>query len=84
MARRRKHVKIVERKLGREQAWGQHCPETKVIELESRMRSRHYLLILIHELLHEAFPDLKETPLKKIASMMARAIWNQGFRRLAK
>lgn len=86
MATRRKHkrVRIVEKKLGRQKAWGLCYRGENLIELDTRMKARHYLTVLIHELLHHIFPELSETAVTRSAPKIAQGVWSRGFRRIAK
>ena len=75
-------LKIVERKLGRENAWGQQRDE--LVEIDPRQHSRQYLKTLIHELLHYEFNDLSESRVKQVTATLTKAIWNKNYRRIAK
>ena len=83
MARRRK-LKITERKLGREKAYGQCWKGDYLIEMDERLRAKHYLSVLVHELLHHVFPWMSETMVTRAAPKIAKGIWQQQYRRLAK
>ena len=82
MTRRRKHIKVVERKLARERAWGLCWQGEGKIEVDPRQRPRRYLKTLCHELLHHAFPSTSETRVDRAAGVMADVLWRQGFRRM--
>lgn len=75
-----KKLKIIEKKLGREGAWGTYY--NNVIEMEPRQKSRQYLKYCIHELLHHADPTLSESRVCKISSIIAKGLWQQNFRRI--
>lgn len=81
--RRKKKLKIVERKLGRERAWGQYWTDG-LIELDPRMLSKKYLRVLIHEGSHKLFPSFSETEIERIAKFLGDLIWNQNYRRIMK
>ena len=80
---KKKTVKIVERKLGREKAYGQ-CFGDGLIELDPRMNSKQYLNVSIHELLHHIFTEMSETQVNKTASITSEELWNLGYRRIYK
>ena len=90
MARRKRvwKVKVVERKLGREKAWGLHEPgdlrALAKVELDPRMPARRWLTISIHELLHEACPEWTHKRVYRVAGLMARTLWAARWRRVMK
>jgi hypothetical protein len=73
---------IREVKLGRHAAWGRFHHTSKKIEIDPRQLSKHYLYVLIHELMHMAFPELTEDGVIRAAKLVAKGVWQQGFRRL--
>lgn len=75
-------LQIVERKLGREGAYGQYYDG--VIEIDPRLDAFEYLDTLIHEMLHHHFPDLSEEDVTEIATKMATQIWRKNYRKLTK
>ena len=75
-------AKVKERKLGREQAFGQYYDG--LVEIDPRLESKEYLDTLIHEMLHHHFPELSESEVLTIATCMANQIWAKNYRRLAK
>ena len=77
-----KKVQIVEKKLGREGAYGQYYDG--VIEIDPRQSSEEYLDTLIHEMLHHYFPDLLEAEVLHIATQMTASIWSKNYRKVAK
>lgn len=72
---------VVERKLGREQSWGQQWSGTPLIEIDPRQSSKKYLNTLIHEMLHMFFPDLNEKTVLHLGNLMCDAIWRKNYRR---
>lgn len=84
MAKRVK-ISIKERKLGREKAWGQ-CWKDGIpkIEIDPRLKSRRYLTILIHELLHACCPEMSETEVDRVSARIGKYLWLQRFRRIEK
>jgi hypothetical protein len=81
MARKRRRLKIVERKLGRERAWGLRWADG-LIEVDPRQKSRAYLDTLIHEVLHECLDELSEKKVVSTAGMIAEAVWGAKYRRI--
>lgn len=77
-------LKIIEKKLGKEHAWGMFIPAKNVIEIDPRQGSRRYLNTLIHELLHYLYPEDSETKVTENAYILTRHIWNKNYRRVSK
>ena len=77
-------LKIQERKLKRELAYGLYHHGENLIEIEPRMKPKHYLSVLVHELLHHTFPNMSESMVTRSAPKIAKGIWQQDYRRLAK
>jgi len=73
---------VKERKLGKEQNYGQYWCGTSLIEIDPRQKSQRYLKTLIHEMLHMYFPDLNEKTVEIISARMATAIWNKNYRKI--
>jgi hypothetical protein len=74
-------IKITNRKLGKEQAWGLADAGLNSIELDSRLKGKRHLLYLIHEMLHIIHPDWSETKVVKVSRIMSKLIWDQKYRR---
>jgi hypothetical protein len=81
MPRRKPGVKIIYRKLGREQARGQYIPATQTIEIDPRLRGIEHLEILLHESLHALQPHHDEETVARDALNLARILWADGYRR---
>lgn len=67
-----KKTRIVERKLGKEKAWGQaiiHSDRRKspTVEVDTRLSPRRTLEVFTHEALHIALPHLTDHPPKSKA-----------------
>ena len=84
MPKQRKKLKIREKKLGRNRSWGLYYHGENLIEIEERMKSKHYLSVLVHELLHHIFPWMSENMVSRAAPKIAKGIWQQGYRRISK
>jgi len=80
MGKKRK-VKIVERKLMRERAWGTF-DESGLIELDERLSESDRLTILCHEGAHLADNGLTEKQVCRIGKILGGLLWNQGYRRV--
>jgi hypothetical protein len=74
-------IQIVERKLGRERAYGLAWPD-ELIEVDPRQKPRDYLGTVIHEALHQVFPEQSESEVTRGASTLTRLLWGIGYRRV--
>lgn len=80
--RKKPLIKIVERKLGHERAFGQAWRGEGLIEIDPRQSSRNYLDTLIHEGMHIVFPDMSEYKVRRSANQLSSLVWRQNFRRI--
>lgn len=77
----RKKLKVIERKLGRERAWGQAFSGEFLIEVDPRQPPREYLDTLIHEALHIFEPDWTERKICITSRKISSLVWEMGYRR---
>lgn len=75
-------MEIIYKKLGREKVYGLADDGANTIEIDSRLKGRHHLEILIHESLHILFPDKSETAVTRSARRLANILWRQHYRRV--
>ena len=80
MPRRKKPIKVIHRKLGREKAHGQAWKDHRIIEIDERLTGIDYLDTVIHEVMHVQQPDLPEKAVASNATEMARILWELGIR----
>lgn len=81
MARRRK-IKIVYKKLGREKLWGQAHVDEWTIEVDERLRGKKKIEILIHEAQHILFPEKDEDYIAWALAVITRMLWSQNIREI--
>lgn len=74
-------IKIVYRKLGKEQAYG-IASSDGVIEIDERLRSKKHLEVLIHEVLHILNPKDSENTIIKKSVTLTKILWKEGYRRI--
>ena len=74
-------IKIIYRKLGREKLYGLSSTDG-IIEIDSRLKSKKHLEILIHEILHILNPIDSEEEIVKKSIILTRLLWEQGYRRI--
>ena len=76
-----KPIKVIHRKLGREQAHGLAWKDERIIEVDPRLKGLEYLETLIHEITHIQNPKWPEIKVQGHSKQMADIIWNEGFRK---
>lgn len=76
-------IKVIYRKLGREDAWGLAHTDDNLIEIDSRLRNKRLLQVLIHESAHLAL-DLTENQILKLEKVIGNVLWQEGYRKLDK
>jgi hypothetical protein len=74
-------IKVSNRKLGKEKAWGLADSGLNSIELDVRLKGKRHLLYLIHEALHIIHPDWSETKVVKVSRILSKLLWEQKYRR---
>ena len=84
MARPRKKIKVIDKKLGREKAYGLAYSSEMEVVIEERQNSKDYLDTLIHEMLHCFAPKWGEKRVADTANEMTRVIWEKKYRRIEK
>jgi hypothetical protein len=85
MTRRKvKTPRVVFRKLGREQAWGQATcdPARPLVEIDSRLSPARELEVCVHESLHIALPEMPEKEIDRVGKAVARVLWKINYRRV--
>ncbi len=80
---RRKDIKLVFRKLGREKNWGQAWQDgSLLIEVEPSQREEKLMRVIVHEALHVCYPKLSEFAVDRAANKIGRLLWKTGYRRV--
>jgi hypothetical protein len=77
-------LRVKEKKLGRELAYGQYWNGEGLIEIDSRLKSKKFLEIACHELLHFCYYKLSENQVDRGAKILARELWKMRYRRVEK
>lgn len=78
----RKKTTVIHRKLGKHQADGLAYKEDKEIHIDERLKSKEYMLTVIHELLHVHQPKLTEKQVVTISQKLCDDMWSLKFRRI--
>ena len=71
-------IKIIRKKLGREKIWGQAHDH---IELDSRLKGKKELEIIIHEAMHILFPEKEEDDVVKSSIILTNTLWYESYRK---
>ena len=74
-------IKIIYRKLGKEQAYGISSSDG-IIEIDERLRGKKAMEILIHELLHLTNPKDDEKTIIRKSVTLTKVLWKEGYRKI--
>lgn len=74
-------IKIIYKKLGREQAHGIAESDGNVY-LDPRLKGKKHLEILLHEVLHLLNPNDSELVIIKKSITLTKVLWKEGYRRV--
>jgi hypothetical protein len=74
-------IKIIYRKLGKEQAYG-IASSDGIIELDSRLKSKKHLEVLIHEVMHLLQPEDEEEEIIRKSVTLTKILWKENYRRI--
>lgn len=74
-------IKIIYKKLGREQAHG-IAESDGNIYLDPRLKGKKHLEILLHEVLHLLYPNDSELAIIKKSITLTKVLWKEGYRRV--
>ena len=74
-------IKIIYRKLGKEQAYGVSSSDG-VIEIDERLKGKKMMEILIHEILHLLNPKDDEKTIIRKSVTLTKVLWSEGSRKI--
>ena len=74
-------IKIIYRKLGKEQAYGISSSDG-VIEIDERLKGKKMMEILIHEILHLLNPKDDEKTIIRKSVTLTKVLWSEGYRKI--
>ena len=74
-------IKIIYKKLGREQAHG-IAESDGIIYIDPRLKGKKHLEIMIHEILHILNPADNELSIIKKSITLTKVLWSEGYRRI--
>ena len=75
-------IKIIEKKMGKHHDGMAYFGRNARVEIDVRLRGKKQQEILLHELLHHAFPHLDEEAVIDAARWLAEHTWEFGLRRI--
>ena len=75
-------IKIIYRKLGKEQASGLAYKEDRLIHLDSRLKGKEWLEVLIHEVLHIQNPTWSEIKIIGHSRELSEIVFNEAVKKL--
>lgn len=84
MKSRKRKIKIEEKKLGREKAYGLVYEGEDKIVVDPRQDSKEYMNTLIHERLHLLYPEWSETEVIRASNALAKVLWDCNYRKIQK
>ena len=74
-------IKIIYRKLGKEQAYGISSSDG-IIEIDERLKGKKMMEILIHEILHLLNPKDDEKTIIRKSVTLTKVLWKEGYRKI--
>lgn len=74
-------IKIIYKKLGREQAHG-IAESDGNIYIDPRLKGKKHLEICLHEVLHLLNPTDDEKAIIRKSVTLTKVLWNEGYRRV--
>ncbi|NCA31057.1 MAG: hypothetical protein EBS93_10135 [Chitinophagia bacterium] len=74
-------IKIIYRKLGKEQAYGLSSSDG-IIEIDERLKGKKMMEILIHEVLHLLNPKDDEKTIIRKSVTLTKVLWKEGYRKI--
>lgn len=79
---RRKNIRVVHKKLEKDEVWGWADVEKWTIEIDKTITGKKHLEIAIHEGLHLLFPDSEEDAIVEQAIQLTNLLWKLKYRRV--
>ena len=77
-----KKIKVIYKKLGRERVYGFANLGYNEIEIDSRIKSKKHLELIIHESMHILFPEAEEEEIVTKSIILTNTIWGEHYRRV--
>ena len=77
-----KRIKVKYRKLGKEKVWGLADLGDYTIEVDSSLKNKKALEIIIHESLHILHPELSEDEIVRNSIILTNTLWHEKYRKV--
>lgn len=74
-------IKLIYKKLGREKAYGM-ADSDGVIYIDTRVKGKKHLELVIHECLHILYPMDSEEAIVDKSVTLCKILWKEGYRRV--
>jgi len=74
-------IRIIYKKLGKEKAHGIASSDGEIL-IDSRLKGKKHLEILIHEVMHLLNPKDSEEAIIKKSITLTKILWKEGYRRI--
>jgi hypothetical protein len=75
-----KRIKVKYKKLGKFKAWGMANYDDNTIEVDSNLKAKKKMEIILHECLHCLFKDMDEEDVIKNSVILTNTLWHENFR----
>lgn len=75
-----KRIKVKYKKLGKYKAWGMANYDNNTIEVDSNLKQKKKMEIILHECLHCLFKDMDEDEVIKKSVILTNTLWHENFR----
>jgi len=77
-----KKIKVKYRKLGKQKVWGLADLGDYTIEVDSTLKNKKLLEIIIHESLHILHPELSEEEIVNNSVILTNTLWHEKYRKV--
>lgn len=81
---RRKHIKVIYRNLSQEKVWGLADDVENLITLDTTLKGKKHLEILLHEAMHVLNPSFEEEQVEFQSIALTNLLWKELYRRIEK
>jgi len=75
-----KRIKVKYQKLGKHKVWGLADFQDNTIIVDSNLKGKKKMEIIIHECLHCLFKDMEEEEIVEKSVILTQTLWYENFR----
>jgi hypothetical protein len=75
-----KRIKVKYKKLGQHKAWGMANFDDDTITVDSSLKGKKKMEIILHECLHCLFKDMEEEEIIQKSVILTHTLWHENFR----